>query len=182
MKLFEKRKFQIGGAVAAVAMLGLLTPRAAHAIAAALVQVTNTAANPVITQSVNSQAAQTIDIGCIEASPGGQAACTTVSGGGQYATPPGYTVPANQTLVITGVDITPYWTTTIAQCAGASSITVTTNGAFRKGWQFTGGSTVHYTYPTGFLLGPGCNSLGDYVSPVSACAASVEMHGYLTTN
>lgn len=180
MKLFEKRTTQAFAAAAVLAVLGLLTPKAAHAVAAALVQVTNTAANPVITQSVNSQAAQTIDIGCYGANPGTSQGCATVSGAGAFS-PPTYAVPANQTLVITAVDVQPYFTTTPSQCAGQTSISVTTDGFNRKVWNITGANTAHFDYPTGFLLSPG-QVLGNAVAAGDACAASIEMHGYLTSN
>jgi hypothetical protein len=47
MQIFKSKLFRFGVAVAAVAMLAATTPRAAHAVAAALVQTTNTTANPV---------------------------------------------------------------------------------------------------------------------------------------
>jgi hypothetical protein len=51
MKLINNRFVQASAALAVVATLALVTPRAAHALAAALVQVSNTTANPAITQS-----------------------------------------------------------------------------------------------------------------------------------
>ena len=53
MKLPEKHTSQMIAAAAVVAVLSLLTPKAAHAVAAALVQISNTDADPVISQSVN---------------------------------------------------------------------------------------------------------------------------------
>jgi len=180
MKLFEKRTTQVFAAATVLAVLGLLTPKAAHAVAAALVQVTNTTADPVITQGIGNQAAQMIDIACYAANPGTSQGCATVSGGGQY-TPPTYAVPANQTLVITAVDVQPYYTTTPSQCAGLTSIAVTTDNFTRKVWDVTGSNTVHFEYPTGFLLSPG-QVLGNSVAAGDVCAASIEMHGYLTSN
>lgn len=180
MKAIHKRTFQISTAIAAVAVFGLLTPKAAHALAAALVQVTNTAADPVVVQSVGGQAAQIVDIGCVGANPGTTEGCATVSGAGTFS-PPTYAVPANQTLVITAVDIQPLYSTTPSQCSAPSAVVVTTNGSTRKAWIFTGTNTLHYDYPTGFLLSSG-QVLGDVVGPTSACGAAVEMYGYLTAN
>jgi hypothetical protein len=47
MKLFNTTWFGIGGAIAMAMLAVLMAPRAAHAVVAALVQVANTAANPV---------------------------------------------------------------------------------------------------------------------------------------
>lgn len=78
------------GAVAlAAGALTLALPQAAHAVAAALVQVTNTAANPVINQNVDSPGR----------SPYVQsAACSSSSSNTCFATFPA--VPANKRLVV----------------------------------------------------------------------------------
>jgi hypothetical protein len=53
MTRFPKFVLSFGAVALAVCMLTLAVPRAAHAIAATLVQVTNTTANPVIIQNVD---------------------------------------------------------------------------------------------------------------------------------
>lgn len=51
---FAKRLLMVAGVVALTGMFGAaLTPKAAHAVVAALVQVTNTSANPVPNQDVD---------------------------------------------------------------------------------------------------------------------------------
>jgi len=60
MKSFRTMLLSGGGVVALAVALSLIAPRAAHAIVAALVQVTNTTANPAITQSTKEQASQLI--------------------------------------------------------------------------------------------------------------------------
>lgn len=53
---FARRALTIfGGAVLLVALAGLLAPKAAHALVATLVQVTNTSANPVPTVAVDTR-------------------------------------------------------------------------------------------------------------------------------
>jgi hypothetical protein len=59
---FTKSVLSFGAAVFAVGALLLAVPRTAHAVAAILVQVTNTAVNAAITQSVPSQAAQLVNL------------------------------------------------------------------------------------------------------------------------
>jgi hypothetical protein len=53
--MFRKPLFSYGAVALATAVLFLAAPRAAHAIAATLVQVTNTAANPVPNKDVDQQ-------------------------------------------------------------------------------------------------------------------------------
>jgi hypothetical protein len=110
MKGFEPMRFTklslfIAGAVG-ILMLGV--PRAAHALAAALVQVTNTASSPVISQGIGNQAAQIVEIQCTY-NPGGfptQCVAVTATGITPYdvGAPP-YVVPAGETLVVTAVDL-----------------------------------------------------------------------------
>src|SRR5579863_4422906 len=96
----SKSVLSFGAGALALSVLILAAPRAAHAIAATLVQVTNTPANPAVTQSVGQQASQLVNLLAIGSS-GTQ--FSRVSPGGLVTF--GYTVPANQYLVITAVDL-----------------------------------------------------------------------------
>ncbi|HEY5380936.1 MAG TPA: hypothetical protein VIJ65_01670 [Acidobacteriaceae bacterium] len=86
----------------------MTNPKTVHALAAALVQVTNTASNPVVTQNMGQQAAQIIHLRCTQDTIGrsGPGGCVLFSPSGNTITVP-YVVPANQSLVITSVDILP---------------------------------------------------------------------------
>jgi hypothetical protein len=101
---FTKLSLFIAGAVG-ILMLGV--PRAAHAVAAALVQVANTASSPVINQGIGNQAAQIVQIECTY-NPGGfptQCVAVPATGITPYAVgAPPYVVPAGETLVVTAVD------------------------------------------------------------------------------
>jgi hypothetical protein len=91
------------GAVALVACVATLAvPRAAAAVAAKLVQVTNTAANPAITQSARNLASQLVHL---TSSPPPQGVTTFVNAFSNQNV--AYYVPAGQSLVVTAVDITP---------------------------------------------------------------------------
>jgi hypothetical protein len=85
------------GAVALVACgLTLAVPRTAHAVAAALVQVTNTSANPVLIQSVDAPGRNIYQSTCTTTTPDGLGrgfSCLLSA------------VPANQELVIQTVSI-----------------------------------------------------------------------------
>jgi hypothetical protein len=89
------------GAVALAAMLlSLAAPKAVHAIVAALVEVTNTPANPVPTADVHQSAAQNIELYC---SAPYVAACGILPQTGGF--PVAWVVPSGQNFVITDVEV-----------------------------------------------------------------------------
>jgi hypothetical protein len=196
---FTKLSLFIAGAVG-ILMLGV--PRAAHAVAAALVQVTNTASNPVISQSIGNQAAQIVEIECgvVPGSaidlPGGayNLGCAAVPATGFIGSLPPqfsqYTVPAGETLVATSLDIlsgsaagSPCMSSAFAQLVTEVPVSGglgTLQSSARESWIVpSGAGTVHYTYPSGILFSPGtilsfAQNLG------SACTVTIDLHGYLT--
>jgi hypothetical protein len=164
--MFRKPMFFYGAAALATAALLLATPRAAHAIAATLVQVTNTAAAPAITQGTEKQAAQLVDLVAQT-----DAAFYNVLPNGNYIY--GYTIPSNQYLVITGVDLS-------TACSGNYTASLITSGSLQiKSWYFSGPNTTHFDYPSGIVLAPGLtpSALFD-----PAGCSFMQMHGYLTSN
>jgi hypothetical protein len=184
-----------GVAVAAI-LFTLAVPRAAHAVAAALVQVTNTASSPVISQDIGNQAAQIVQIECgvVPGSgitdPGHENlfGCVGVPALGVGSVPQSsvYTVPAGETLVVTSVDIlsgalagTPCMSPAFPQL-----FTSTPNDVLsaRKSWIVPGGAgTAHYVYPSGILIPGGETILGIVnFATVSNCTITIDMHGYLT--
>lgn len=179
----RKLALPFGGVVLVAGALTLAVPKAAHAVAAALVEITNTAASPVIAQGIGQQAAQIVQIECGNTVwgqyPGGCIAVlpTTVS-----APSTNYTVPSGQTLVITSVDI----------LSGAASSPCTSSAepfmeayfpdlgkyATRKQWIVPGGTgTAHYVYPSGFLFASGSEpNFGNG----GTCTITLDLSGYLT--
>ena len=158
----------------AAGVLTLAVPRAAHAVAAAvLVQVLNTAANPAITQSAPSQAAQLVNL---QGNSSGPTFSTFVSVSGGIitgiGTPPSYSVPANQSLVITDVDIQP-------NCSGPIEIVIGPETE-SMAWSVSGPNTSHFEYRSGTVFPAGSTPHVAGSSP--ACPVDVRMHGYLTTN
>ena len=184
----SKSALSWGGVAAAAILFTLAVPRAAHAVAAALVQVTNTASSPVISQSIGNQAAQIVEIECGYI-PDSQTrhGCNLIPPTGIIPSPPPevYTVPDSQTLVVTSVDIlsgsaagSPCMSPALAQV-----VTIMPGGEFgvpRKSWIVpSGAGTVHYVYPSGILFEPGFNING-VVNNATACTLTLDMHGYLT--
>jgi hypothetical protein len=176
MMRLPKSVFSFGAVVLSAAILMLAVPRAAHAVAAALVQVTNTASNPAMTQSINQQAAQQVEISCGGYDVGLIEPCGSISPTGVSSS--NYVVPASQFLMITGVDVTP---ASLTACSAPSFAQLSQNGFQRAGWGFTGLNTLHFAYPNGFVLAPG-SVLTQGVVTGSACGATVYLYGYLTTN
>jgi hypothetical protein len=138
------------GAVALVAgVLALAVPRAAHAVAAAMVLVTNTAANPAITQSVPSQAAQLVRLFAIISPLDAAGASFGALTAGQQSSSQ-YSVPNNQFLVITAIDVTPAGGCT----SGAFGFKLFGLGTLPV-WTASAPFTGHFEYPSGIVLPPG---------------------------
>ena len=157
------------GALALTAgMLTLAIPRTAHALAAALVQVSNTPASPANTQDISKQASQMVQLFC-PAAPDSISNCRVdISGGPQYM------VPAGQTLVINTVEFIPQ--------SGAAEYQVefldTTHNNPIHPWGFAGPNNVQFQYPTGIML-PAGTEPGFFEGSGNVL---VMMNGYLTTN
>jgi hypothetical protein len=183
----------VGGVAVAVGLITLATPRVVHAVAAALVQVTNTASNPVVTQSVGQQAAQTVHLTCYTY---GNGACTLFSLSGS---PSGqYVVPSNESLVITSVDILPTQINVSPTCdvIHEDGLFVTSGGsveysAYSAVWVISNMS-LHMSYPSGMVFSAGSKItnatiyVGNIV-PASCYSSSdtydqVDLYGYLTAS
>ena len=172
MKLGKNFLVGIGG-VSLVAALGLLAaPQAAHAVAAALVQVTNTAAAPAVTQDVSKLAAQSTQFWC----PFSFVGCFNFPGVGTA-----YTVPSGHTLMVTSVDFV-YEGGTVPAAnfytlyCGSS---LTLNDMVGE-WQLPGGpGPTQFTYPSGFAVPAGC---GINVQASTESNYDVIVRGYLTAN
>jgi hypothetical protein len=178
----SKSVLAVGGVVLAAGLITFTNPKTVHAVAAALVQVTNTASNPVVTQSTSQQATQLVQLTC-NITTSGEARGV---GSGQCHGLPTGTVPSNQSLVVTAVDIS--LTNLLGSCV--------TGGTYPENLQVEGSSTVaytwtlsfsgptfepttHFTYPSGIVFPP--NSML-VASEISGCPADFELTGYLTNN
>jgi hypothetical protein len=169
------------GAIGLV-LIGLSAPKEAHAVVAALVQVTNTAANPAITQDIGQQAAQMVTLYCIGNSPGGS--CGLVPSSGLNSNPAPYSVPPNQTLVLTSADLTAEGGAAgAALCPTLSSVDLATNNGVTPltFWLLAPNTgTANFVYPTGITVAP--SSTVSINANGSACQSFAFLHGYLTTD
>jgi hypothetical protein len=181
----SKSVLSFGAGTLALGVLMLAAPRAAHAIAATLVQVTNTAANPAITQSANTQAAQLVELSTESLiPPGSDNDYQPVHNNANGADTPGYTVPAGVSLVITSADVTATNTAefaSFAPCASPDHVILTNGtGNIRARWMLAAGQgTAHFTYPSGIVFLSGAVP---YMGIESACYTWVQMQGYYTAN
>jgi len=168
---------KLGYFAAACAMLmatfAIIGPRTAHALVATLVQVTNTTANPVPTQDVNRSASQIVALFC--GTSGQQCEQILVSSAGVTYIP--FSVPADQNLVITNIEI---------NCNGTGG-----TAYFNLGVVTSGSPTFidEWTVPNAalataeFNLGPGhVIPSGFAVLARSNNVTNVFVRGYLTTN
>jgi hypothetical protein len=95
---FAKSFLSFGLLACAAALLIVSFPKAAHAVAAALVQITNTTANPAVTQDVSKRAGEIVELNCDQQFYQTQY-CYPLVGDSPYV------VPAGKSLVITTVDV-----------------------------------------------------------------------------
>jgi len=167
-----KSVLSFGAIAAAVGVFALTVPRAAHAVAAALVLVTNTTANPAITQSTTSQAVQLVNLSNL--------GYVGLSGPSYFyvsaQATTSYSVPGNQSLVITDIDID-----TTGCGAGPQNIGlgVEISGVdYGRNFLVPTNATTHFSYRSGIVFAP-----GSVPTLVGTCSgAQVAVNGYLTAN
>jgi hypothetical protein len=160
------------GAVALAALaFTLMAPQRAHAVASALVQLTNTLTNPGVTEDVSKQAGQMIDLVCGGFGPSsGTAQCypATNLGSSNYTTPP------NESLVVTSVDIT-------GDNAATWGVLIRTSAPTVLGtWIGAGGNTIHFSYPQGLVVPPNSSVFALSSGSGSGQYPTIQLMGYLT--
>ena len=170
------------GAVAlAAGALTVAAPRAARAIAVALVQVNNTPDAPAVTQDVGKAASQLVSLaptGSDETAlnsiqPLTISYLTPVTTSGDSAP---YQVPGGKNLVITEVDVTTFADGTTADLLGVTNFVQTVYESYvlpNTGYQ-------QFRYASGLVFPSGSNVGMFNNSP--AANVRVTVHGYLTSN
>jgi hypothetical protein len=178
----SKSVLSFGAGAIALGVLMLAAPRTAHAIAATLVQLTNTVANPAITQSANSQAGQIVQISTeFRIPPNTIAPVQPVIDNANGVGAPPFTVPPNVSLVITSADVTGSTITADGPCVNADAVNLTNGtGNSRAFWILAPGQgTSHFTYPSGIVFPSGTIP---YIISNNGCYTWVQMQGYYTAN
>ena len=171
------------GAVAFTAgALMLAAPRAAHAIAATLVQVTNTPANPAVSQDVAKLASQNVLL--VYSNGLGQVSPLSL-GGGAFLLPyypndvigTQFVVPAGQSLVVTTIDVFP-----TTPSPGVNWIAIgNDSNVLREHFYVSNASSTQLQFPNGLVFSAGRSVLVNYFFG-SGSPLLITAHGYLTSD
>jgi hypothetical protein len=177
MNWFRRHAIATGTTLALLSLLILAAPRTGHALVAALVQVTNTAAAPVITHDVSRLASQNVQLECYNISQ--PAYCFQIL---PYGDTPGfvpfYSVPAGSSLVITTVDISTTGPATV-------QLRQYNGGGIDRGlWTLSAAGSFQSQYPSGIVLAAGTTPVFDGPGgPFPFAAFNVAfLNGYLVSN
>jgi hypothetical protein len=163
----------VSGVVLAAGLITFTNPKAVHAVAAALVQVTNTASNPVPNSDVTSTPSQLVAISCLAVG------CLRMEPGGALDQD-AYAVPADQTLVITDVEIE-----TSGQGGGFVQFAVANQGLIPSGGRAVppidetvanNGATYHISFSRGVVFPSGFAFRQEGSAPIA------KLCGYLVPN
>jgi len=191
MMRISKSVLAVGGVVLAGGLITVMNPKTVHAVAAALVQVTNTSANPVVTQSIGQQAAQSVYLECVPSVEPGNGTCYLVTNGFRGTTP--YVVPGNQSLVITAADVYTFVAVNEAvnglpTCNAGREDGVSTSDGAMLVWELVNNtSPTHFTYPSGVVFNPSSPvtmASKHYTAGLDAdCGGDqILLYGYLTAS
>jgi hypothetical protein len=182
--LVSKLFVPVGGIAVLALLFTLAVPRTAHAILGALVQVTNTAANPAITQDTSKQAAQIVNLVCPLNS--GIADCFHIDGHGVVSASQ-FVVPSNLHLIITSLVLDSPAQALPVNCQ--VTLFDKTVGKFNSQFQDLGFSNLSNSLTIPFTpgividgnaqpaLSGGCNATSAFFNQ-----PSYYLHGYLTAN
>ena len=185
MRIMRKLLMGVGATALVALLLTLIAPKAAHAVVAAMVQVTNTAAAPAITQGVPNLSSQIITLG----NTASLARCTSGSPcpffelspqGGALAGTTNYTTPATQSFVITSIDFSPIGGSGPLRVALEN---VSAHQSYEE-YYVPDGLLTNLQNSSGLVIGPGVQ-LGMVTSVPSGPGTTfmnVYLHGYLTSN
>ena len=177
---FAKRMLMVAGAGALAGILAIaIAPKTADGLVAALVQVSNTTANPVPTADVHGSAAQILELAC-PTNDGVYESCVQDDPSTSSSSP--FTVPAGQNFVITQIE---------ALCSGGGSGILSLNYAISKVGDVINATSRVYELPCNattveFNLQPGL-VLGSTGNPIifvvaKSTDAPTYVRGYLTAN
>jgi hypothetical protein len=168
MKRIGKMFAVILGAGLLAAVGTMFNPRTTHALVAALVQVSNTAAAPAITLDVSRLASQNVQLLCV-----GTQNCAQILPDGSSPVPT-YIVPAGSSLVITTVRIN------TAGSGSAQLNQVSGSGeSTRESWTFAAGGSFEVQYPSGIVFSSGSDI---FINSVTPPFIEAFLSGYLVSN
>ncbi len=175
-----KSVLSLAAGALALGTLLLTNPKAAHALAATFVQVTNTSANPATAEDISKMASQNVLLVTylnIPMAPGGGAFLSQRFPDDTVSTSQ-FVVPAGQSLVVTTIDVfpgSPLVGTTDRVAIGNDSTSL------REKFTVSNEYSTQLQFPSGFVFAAG-NSVEATNYAESVGPIIVTVHGYLTTN
>jgi len=155
---------------------GLMTftnPKAVHAVAAALVEVTNTAANPVVNADATRSAAQIVEIFCVI----NDGSCNGVEPGGATNLR-NYMVPSGQSLVITDIEILPLSAPNLSEFGIAALASGPTGRQVSPTYRVASDALTHHFALQRGIVWPS----GGALIPGATAGLQATLRGYLTAN
>jgi hypothetical protein len=182
MRVSKRVMITAGSFLLAAALGFVLFPNAAHGIVAALVQVTNTAANPVPISDITKSPAQIVNLNCDQADAviGSLLICAPIDPATGVESSP-FTVPAGQHFVITSIELNP-----TGSQPGVIFYEVGSLGLVgRAGMSVLAGSVLQLRYTgAGLVFGPGTQFgfSGINSTPTGYPEDQITVEGYLTAN
>jgi hypothetical protein len=179
MRIAKRLLMSIGTAALVAFLAIVVAPKTAHALVAALVQVTTTTANPVPTEDIRGSASQILELAC-PTNDGGQGFCVQDDPSTPSSSP--FTVPAGQNFVITQIE---------SLCSGWGNGGLSLGYSISKVGDVISDTSRVYEFPCNattveFNLQPGL-VLGSTGNPIifvvgKATDAPTYVRGYLTAN
>jgi hypothetical protein len=174
MKMIRKAVSALGGIFLAALLIAALAPKATRGIAAALVQITNTASTPAIMQGVSTLASQNVEVFCGASLDPAVAACINRLAPTNTTN---YQVPAGQNFVVTDAE---FLTLGAAEDC-IVSLQPPAPGVSIDLFSFAGDNHTHQVlFPTGLVF-PGGYEFGPANVSKTNCN-SMWFRGYLTPN
>ncbi len=171
-----KPLLMVAGGLLVGLTLPWVAPRAVHAAASELVELTNTAANPAVTRDISKDASQIVHLTTLGKALVNAATMTQLHQylpGGTFGPP--YVVPAGQSLVITSIEAS-------VITAGDNFLNLYDNTTIgqREYWYLPNVGLTQLQFPSGFVY-PAGSSVYVYIGGQTTTQMVVDVHGYLTT-
>jgi hypothetical protein len=174
MQVLKRLLMGFGSILAAALLLALAAPKSAHALVAALVQVTNTPANPVPVVDVQRAAQQSVELEC---NPAEQICYQIQPDGSNNNT--AWVVPSGMHYVVSDVEVTsetaPGYITSVFDVQW----TVPSGATHAEGWQvLSNGATTEFQFPSGIIVVSGSTVGCQAAGPIGFAF----VRGYLMAN
>ena len=174
MRFVKNLLMAVGAVVLAAMLLGVIAPKAVHAVTATMVEVVNTVSNSVPSEDIYRLPSRNIQLECNASD------CAIVEQNGTFDGSTPWKVPSGMDFIITDVEITTYGTGSINETFFSLEWTPPSGKLTTFGWQVLNtGVTVEYQFTNGIVILPGSTPTPIFGSPAVEVAV---LRGYLTPN